>query len=72
MHSVLTTRIILNIRKAASRRLEDFSFDLHLSDVDSRASRARMAFAENPAVFLFDNGCESDIPGRRDPDGSTV
>ena len=70
MHSVVTTRIILNIREAASRRLEDFSFDLHLSDVGSRASRTHMYFAENPAVFLSDNGCESDIPGPRE--GPTV
>ena len=72
MHSVVTARIILNVREAASRRLEDFSRDLHLSDVGSRASRSHMSFAENPAVFLSDNGCESDIPGRRDPEGSTV
>ena len=62
MHSVVTTRIILNIREAASRRLEDFSFDLHLSDAGSRASRARMSFAENPAMLRSDDDHESDIP----------
>ena len=62
MHSVVTTRIILNIRQAASRRLEDFSFDLHLSDAGSRASRAHMSFAENPAVLRSNDDHESDIP----------
>ena len=62
MHSVLTTRVILNIREAASRRFEDFSFDLHLSDIGSRASRARMSFAESPAVLRSDDDNESGIP----------
>ena len=70
MHSVVTTRIILNIREAASRRLEDFSFDLHLSDAGSRASRARMSFAENPAALCFDHDSENITPQARE--GSIV
>jgi hypothetical protein len=50
IHSVLTTRIILNIREAASRRRDDFSSDLHLSETNSHASRPRMDFAENQAL----------------------
>ena len=61
IHSSLTTRIILNIREAASRRLDDFSFDLHLSDADFHASGSRISFAENPAVFHSDEGCEDAI-----------
>ena len=51
IHSVLTTRIILNIREAASQRLDDVSSDLHLSDTDSGAYRSRISFALNPAAF---------------------
>lgn len=52
IHSVLTTRIILNLREAASQRFDDFSVDLHLSDTDSRGlPRSRLSFAENPAVL---------------------
>lgn len=54
MHSVLTTRIILNIREAASGRLDDISLDLHLSHVSSDATVSRISFAENPAVSHFD------------------
>jgi len=55
VHSVLTTRIILNIRRAASKRLDDFSCDLHLSDTESRAHRSRLRFAENPAGLHYDD-----------------
>jgi len=65
---VLTARVILNIREAASRRLDDVSFDLHLSDLEVPGSR--ISFAENPAVFHFDGGRESDIPPHRERFGS--
>ncbi|KAF9649434.1 hypothetical protein BDM02DRAFT_3113855 [Thelephora ganbajun] len=51
IHSVLTTRIILNLREAASQRLHDISFDLHLSDTDSRIHGSRLSFAENSAAL---------------------
>ena len=68
MHSVLTARIILNIRESASQRLGDVSFDLHLSDAGSRTSRARMSFARGPVAFCSDDDRENDIPtqGRLD------
>ena len=62
IHSVVTTHIILNIREAASRRLNsDISFDLHLSDIDFRTPRSRISFAEGPAVFHLDDDCENGI-----------
>jgi len=64
IHSVLTTRVILNIREAASRRLNDVSFDLHLSDLE--VPRSRISFAENPTVFHFDGDRESDGFPRRE------
>lgn len=51
IHSVLTTRIILNIREVASQRLGNFSVDLHMSDTDSHACRSPIAFAANRIVF---------------------
>ena len=57
---MLTTRIVLNIREAASRRLHDFSFDLHLSDADLRAPTSRIAFAEDLAVIHFGDDRTSD------------
>ena len=65
---MLTTRIILNIREAASRRLDDISFDLHLSDFE--VPRSRISFAENPAVFHYDDDRESDNSPRRERFGS--
>jgi len=59
LHSVLTVRVILNIREAASRRLDDISFDLHLSDLE--VSGSRMSLAEDLAVFHFGYGCDNDI-----------
>jgi len=56
--------MILNIREAASQRLDDFSFDLHLSDTDSNAYRSRLSFARNPAVF-HDGDHKNDIFQRR-------
>lgn len=65
IHSVLTTRIILNIREAASHRLYDHSFDLHLSDTGSQPCISRISFAENPAVLHPGGDQESAIfPGR--------
>ena len=61
IHTVVTTRIILNIRESASRRLDDFSSNLHLSDIGFRALRSRISLTESPAVFRSDGGCESDI-----------
>ena len=58
IHSVLTTRVVLNIREAASRRLDDISCDLHLSDTEVPVSR--ISFAEHPTVFHSDGDCESD------------
>ena len=74
IHSVLTTRIILNIREAASQRLDDHSFDLHLSDTDSHASGSRMLFAENTAVFHSGSDQESDVSRRveRHDSGSSM
>ncbi|KAF9781697.1 hypothetical protein BJ322DRAFT_1161529 [Thelephora terrestris] len=60
IHSVLTTRIILNIREAASRRRDDFSSDLHLSETNSHASRPRMDFAENQALTRSGGDQEGD------------
>ena len=65
VHSALTTRIILNIRKAASQRLDDFSFDLHLSDTDSNVNRSRLSFAQNLSAFYYDDDhSKSDIVQR--------
>lgn len=61
---MLTARVVLNIREAASRRLEDISFDLHLSDFE--APRSRISFTENPAVFHFDDDHGSGISPRRE------
>ena len=59
IHSSLTARVILNIREAASRRLDDFSFDLHLSDT-THVSRSRMSFAENPVALHSAKDSETD------------
>ena len=59
---MLTARVILNIREAASRRLEDISFDLHLSDLE--VSGSRISFAENLAVFHSDGGGDNDLSPR--------
>ena len=64
IHSVLTVRVILNIREAASRRLDDISFDLHLSDIE--VSGSRISFAENLAVFHFDDDYGNVISPRRE------
>jgi len=66
IHSVLTTRIILNIREAASQRLVDFSFDLHLSDIDFDVYRSRLSFAENSAVFHSDDDYRVSVSQRSD------
>jgi len=66
VHSVLTTRLILNLREAASRRFDDFSVDLHLSDTDSRgACRSQIRFAENPAGLNHDGGHKNDTSQHR-------
>jgi len=70
IHSVLTTRVILNIREAASQRLDDFSFDLHLSGSDSQVSRLRISFTENPAVHYSDVGHEGEVSRSRGRFGS--
>jgi len=74
IHSVLTTRIVLNIREAASQRLDDYSFDLHLSDTDSRTPRSRISFAVNPALFHSGSDQESGVSqrGERHDGGSSV
>jgi len=66
IHSVLTTRVILNIREAASRRLNDFSFDLHLSGSDAQPPRPQISFAENPTVFHPDVDCEGGVSQSRE------
>ena len=66
IHSALTTHIILNIREAASQRLVDFSFDLHLSDTDSNVYRSQLSFAENPAAFHSDDDHRSNVLQRRE------
>ena len=67
---MVTARIILNIREAASRRFDDISFVLHLSDIGSRVPRSRLSFAEGPAaVHLEVDDCESgtfELRGRVD------
>ena len=65
IHSSLTTRIILNIREAASQRHVDFSFDLHLSDTDSNVHRSQLSFADNPAVSHSDDDHRSNVFHRR-------
>lgn len=62
IHSVLTARIILNIREMASRRLDDYSFDLHLSDADTHASG--ISFSENMVAFHPDDRQEGDTIGQ--------
>ena len=67
---MLTTRVILNIREAASRRLDDFSFDLHLSGSDAQLPRLQISFAENPGVFHRDVGREGGVSHSRERFGS--
>ena len=59
IHSALTTRIILNIRRVASQQFDDFSFDLHLYDTKVPVSQPQIAFAENPASLDFDDDHEN-------------
>ena len=72
IHSALTTRIILNIREAASQRLQDFSFDLHLSDTDLHVPRAQLSFAENLAGLHSDEDHKSESFQRRERNNSTM
>ena len=69
IHSVLTTRVVLNIREAASRRLNDVSCDLHLSDLEF--PKSRISFAETPVVSHFGSDRESDTFSHRERSGST-
>ena len=63
---MLTTRIILNLREAASRRFDDFSVDLHLSETDSRgACRSQIRFAENPVALDHNDDHKSGTSQRR-------
>ena len=52
IYSVLTARIVLNIREAASQRLQNHSFDLHLSETESRS---QIRFAERQVVLYSDD-----------------
>lgn len=63
---MLTARVILNIREAASQRLDDFSFDLHLSGSNVQVPSLRISFAGNPAVFHFDVGQAGDVSQSRE------
>ena len=73
IHSSLTTRIVLNIREAASQRHDDFSFNLHMSDANFHVPGSRISFAENPAVFHSNEDREDAISlRRRRPDSASA
>ena len=52
IHSVVTTRIILNIREAASQRLDGVSSNLHLSDIGFRVPSSRVSFVGGPLMMI--------------------
>ena len=71
IHSVLTTRIVLNIREAASQRLQDHSFDLHLSETESQACRSQIRFADRQVVLYSSDEQMRDTFGRGEGHGDS-